>query len=104
MTQQNKTEKIFADGLRFELPSEKAPEFIKGRLSFKAPEFIKFLEAHQSNAGWVNVTLKVGQSGKAYAELDTWKPTPKVEETKKKHEPLIDPMTGIDCNPEDAPF
>jgi len=100
----NMADKIFADGLRFELPSEKAPDFVKGKLSIKIAEFIPFLEKHQSNAGWVNIDLKVGQSGKAYAELDTWKPTPKVEDTEKKHEPLIDPMTGIDCNPEIAPF
>lgn len=100
----NNEEKIFADGLRYELPHDKAPDFVKGRLSIKVPDFISFLEKNQSNAGWCNLDLKVGKSGKGYAELNTWKPTPKTENTEKKHEPLIDPVTGVDCSPEDAPF
>jgi len=101
MTQQNK---IFADGLKFELPHEKAPYFVKGRLSIKVPEFISFLEKNQSNAGWVNIDIKMSQKGNGYGELNTWKPSEVKKEVEQKKEPMIDPETGIDCNPENAPF
>lgn len=68
-------EKIFADGVYFKLPSEKAPGFIKGRLSFKVAEFSAFLSKHESNAGWVNLDIKESKGGKYYVELDTFQPT-----------------------------
>lgn len=105
MTQQNNMEnqeKIFAEGLRYEIP-EKAPEWIKGKLSIKVPDFIKFLEQNQSNAGWVNIDLKVSKGGKAYAELNTWKPTTKsAQEQQSANEPIIDPATGMDVT--EQPF
>jgi hypothetical protein len=70
----DKPEKIFADGLVFKAPRENAPEFVKGSLSFKVEEFKKFLDAHVSNAGWVNVDIKLSQGGKLYCELNTYKP------------------------------
>lgn len=68
-----KPEKIFTEGMIFKLPNEKAPDFIKGSLSFKVTEFIDFLKKHD-NKGWVNIDLKVSTGGKAYAEINTWKP------------------------------
>lgn len=72
-------EKQFVDGLIFKLPSEKSPDFVRGRLSIKTVEFIKYLQEHDNN-GWVNVDLKVSQNGKPYTELNTWKPENKSEE------------------------
>ncbi len=95
---EEKKEKIFAEGIRFEKPKEGSPEFIKGKVSIKVAEIIPFLQKHQSNAGWVNLDLKKSQKGTLYLELNTWKPTPKVEETEKPKEPCIDPETGIDTN------
>ena len=69
-----KKEKIFADGFRFEKPREGSPEFVKGRLSIKAPEAIIFLQKHQNNGGWVNIDLKKSAGGKLYLELNTWQP------------------------------
>ena len=77
MTENNK-EKIWADGFRFEKPREGAPEFVKGRISIKVPEAIAFLNLHQSNAGWVNLDLKKSKEGKLYLELNTFKPSPKI--------------------------
>lgn len=73
-----KKEKIFADGMRFEAPSdalkEKAP-FIKGKISIKVAEFVEFLKKHETVGGWVNIDLKKSQGGKLYLELNDWKPT-----------------------------
>jgi hypothetical protein len=67
-------EKIFADGLIVKQPRENAPEFVMGSLSVKVEEFKHFLDAHVTNAGWVNIDLLVGKSGKPYAALNTYKP------------------------------
>ena len=81
-------EKVFTEGIIFKLPRENAPDFVKGSLSFKVDEAIAWLQRN-SNNGWCNVDLKVGQSGKAYAELNTWKPKDQdqtVSNTKKVFE------------------
>lgn len=65
-------EKIFTDGLLFQLPNPQAPDFVKGKLSIKVEDFTKFMKTHANN-GWVNIDLKVSQGGKSYAELNTWK-------------------------------
>ena len=64
---------IFADGLYFEKPNEKAPEFIKGKISIKVDEFIPFLEKHKNGGGYVNLDLKKAKSGKLYVALNDYK-------------------------------
>ena len=68
----NQTEKVFAQGL-IAKRRDQAPEFVTCSLSVKVDEFKEFLDAHAAN-GWVNLNVKKSQSGKYYAELDTWKP------------------------------
>lgn len=63
------------EGLFFTLPPAEAPDFAKGRLSIKVIDFVKYLEANQNVAGYVNIDLLVSQGGKPYAKLNTWKPT-----------------------------
>lgn len=62
----------FVDGLIFKLPREGAPDFVKGSLSMKREDLIKWLNSKQDE--WINIDLKVGQSGKAFASVNTWKP------------------------------
>ena len=62
----------FPKGLIFKLPREKAPDFIKGSLSIKRAELIEWLNSKSDE--WINLDLKVGQSGKGYAAVNTWKP------------------------------
>ena len=76
---ENKKEKIFADGFRFEKPREGSPDFVKGRISVKVPEAVAFLQQHQNNGGWVNLEIKKSKEGKFYIELDTYEAKPKVE-------------------------
>lgn len=98
-----KQEKVFVDGMRFELPTdiqkEKTP-WIKAKISIKAPEMIAFLEKHQSNAGWVNIDLKKSdKTGKMYLELNSWQPKEKVDTS------VIDPITGLNLTQDDSsPF
>jgi hypothetical protein len=70
-----KKEKVFADGFMFKMKPD-SPEWVVGSLSLKADEAIEFIKKH-TDKGWLNLNVHVGQSGKPYVELDTWKPTPK---------------------------
>jgi hypothetical protein len=63
-------EKIFANGFSFKR-SEKAPDFVIGRLSMKADEAVAFIREHEKN-GWVNVNIKKARTGNFYVELDTY--------------------------------
>lgn len=73
MSEQNKPEPIFVDGLMFRDPKENAPAFIKGRLSANVKKLCEFLQKHDNN-GWVNFDLKQSTKGTMYFQLDTWKP------------------------------
>ena len=66
-------DKIFADGIRFERRPEKAPEWVKGKISFKVDDAIKFLTENKNDRGWVNLDLKQSKDGKLYLELNTFK-------------------------------
>lgn len=70
-----KQEKIFADGFIFKI-NPNSPDFVVGSLSLKAEDAIAFINSH-ADKGWVNLNVKIAQSGKPYVELDTWKPTQK---------------------------
>ena len=72
-----KKEKVFADGFMFKMKPD-SPEWVGGSLSLKADEAIEFIKKH-TDKGWVNLNVHVGQSGKPYVELDTWKPTPRAD-------------------------
>ena len=76
---EEKKEKIFVDGVRFEKPREGAPEFVKGRLSFKVDEAVAFLQKHKTESGWVNADLKKSAGGKLYLELNTFVPRKREE-------------------------
>ena len=62
----------FPDGLIYKLPKEGAPDFVKGSISIKRAELVKWLSGKSDE--WINLDLKVGQSGKSYASVNTWKP------------------------------
>ncbi len=92
----NQTEKIFAQGL-IAKRRENAPEFVTCSLSVKVSEFKAFLDEHQDK-DWVNLNVKKSQSGKYYAELDTWKPSKESAAPKAPEAPKAE---GAD---DDLPF
>ena len=67
------SEKKFVDGL-FTSRRENAPEFVIANLSINTEKFIAWLIENTSAKGFCNIDLKVGKSGKMYAELNEWKP------------------------------
>lgn len=65
---------IFADGIIFSKPMEGAPEFIRGKLSFKVDEVVEFLKKYKPESGWVNCDLCKSKEGKLYLKLNQFKP------------------------------
>lgn len=76
-----KKEPVFVDGMIFQDPNEKAPEWVKFDLVINAEKFADFLKnnfEHLSAKGWLTITAKESKNtGKIYFEVNTWKPTPK---------------------------
>jgi hypothetical protein len=62
----------FIGGLIVKPPHEKAPDFVKAKLSIKREEMIAWLQEQEGE--WVNADVKVSQGGKWYAAVDEWKP------------------------------
>jgi hypothetical protein len=62
----------FIDGLIVKAPHERAPEYVKAKLSIKREELIAWLQAQTGD--WINADVKVSQQGKWYAAVDDWKP------------------------------
>lgn len=106
MTENNQgpTLHVFGQGLMFRRPREGAPDFIKGSLSINIKDFIEFAKTQRSagnisEKGWLNLDLKESIDGtKLYFQVDTWKPTKKVEEKTSEG------VEGETINPDDIPF
>lgn len=69
----------YPTGLFAKKPHEKAPQFIKGKLSVKRDEFINWLQTQETE--WVNFDVKEGQDGKYYVQVDEWKPNNGLSQT-----------------------
>ena len=67
----------FITGLLVKAPHEKAPEYVKARLSIKREELIAWLQSKDGE--WINADVKVSQGGKWYCAVDTWKPKDRQE-------------------------
>jgi hypothetical protein len=65
-------EKEWVDGLIVKAPREGAPDFVKCAISIKRADLGNWLRAKQDE--WINIDVKVGKSGKWYAEVNNWKP------------------------------
>jgi len=63
----------FVDGLFAKAPRANAPEFVKGSISIKREEFMRWVS--QQTDEWINLDVKEGKSGKWYAQVNDWKPS-----------------------------
>lgn len=62
----------FINGLIVKAPNERAPEYVKARISIRREELIAWLQTEQGE--WINADIKVSQGGRWYAAVDDWKP------------------------------
>jgi len=66
------TDSKFINGLIVKAPNEKAPDYVKAKISIKREELIAWLQTEHGE--WINADIKVSQGGKWYAAVDDWKP------------------------------
>lgn len=62
----------FIDGLIVKAPNERAPDYVKCKLSIKRDDLIRWLEGQSGE--WINADVKESRNGKWYAAVDDWKP------------------------------
>ena len=62
----------FIPGLMAKAPHDRAPEYVKAKLSIKRQELLAWLQDQPGD--WINADVKVSQNGKWYVALDDWKP------------------------------
>jgi len=93
----------FIDGLFAKKPHEKAPDFVKAKLSIKREDMLKWL-GEQSDE-WINIDVKEsGKTGKWYAAIDEWKPNNdgNWEGREQAQQAVSEPVPAVDV--EDIPF
>jgi len=99
------SEKVFVDGLMFQLPRENAPDFVKGKIIVHPKKFLEWakLQAeYASPKGWLSIDMLKSQKGGIYFALDTWKPE-KVEKPDRRPDARI--AEGDEhISPDDIPF
>lgn len=98
-------DKIFAEGLHWELPSQGAPDFVKGKLSVRVKDFIEFLKVHVNERGFVNIDIKQSKGGNYYCELNQYRKlaAPQRQDDVDRRSPDIEyPKDDID--PDSIPF
>jgi hypothetical protein len=94
----------FIDGLIVKAPNERAPEYVKARLSIKRAELIAWLQGQTGD--WINADIKVSQNGKWYCAVDNWKPESKPESSaprQRQGAPSRD-ASYADMDSDDVPF
>jgi len=72
----------FVNGLIVKAPHDRAPDFVKCRISIKRKDLGNWLRGRDDD--WINLDVKVSREGKWYAEINDWKPDSKSEEPVKK--------------------
>lgn len=70
----DKKEIIFAEGIYFDKPGEKSPDFIKGKINIDLERLYTWGKAHVNGKGYVRLDLKKSREGKLYLSLNTWEP------------------------------
>ena len=71
MSEDNK----LTEGMYFNEPSERAPDFIKGSISIEPKQFTEWLrKVYNKDEKYVRIDLKISKAGKAYSILSDFKP------------------------------
>jgi len=78
------SEKKYVNGLYIKSPSDRAPDWVMGKLSINVSQFREWMQGHlRDNPGaeWINIemTRQKKDPSKGSAVLDEWKPEQKAE-------------------------
>jgi hypothetical protein len=75
----------FVQGMFFNKPSDKAPDWVVGNISIKADEFVRWLEAQRPNdKGFIKIKVNESKAGKVYCALDDYEPQQQRDEEPKR--------------------
>lgn len=97
------TDTDFINGLIVKAPHERAPEYVKAKLSIKREELIRELQSRDGE--WINLDIKVSQNGKWYAAVDNWKPNSQQGGGQQRQAPQRQaPVTSDAFDDSDIPF
>ena len=72
--------KTFVGGIYPRVRTEKTPDWVIGSFGLNARQLSEWLNENVDlidDDGFINIQMAVGQSGKSYAAVDTWKPEKK---------------------------
>jgi hypothetical protein len=100
----------YINGLIVKAPNERAPEYVKAKLSIKRADLIEWLQGQSGD--WINADVKVSQGGKWYCAVDTWKPNSGQSErpAQRQGRPAPSGQRGdanhrfVDDDPDSIPF
>ena len=68
-------DKKFVDGMYFNEKNEKAPDFVRGGISFHKEQFTKWLQQQEANdKGYIKTDMLLSKQDKIYFKLNDWKP------------------------------
>lgn len=88
------SDKQFAEGIFFNPPHDKAPDFVVGKIAIVKDKFLGWLDQQQTvGKGYVNLQVKRSRDGKMYLEVDTWEPKAEGRRTESQR-----------SNDDDVPF
>lgn len=85
----------YISGLFVFSPHEKAPDFVKARLSLSPDRLAEWLAANKDLAnekGFIPIDILEGKDGRWYAKVNDWKPEEREE------------VPSDEINPDDVPF
>ena len=101
----------FITGLYVNKPNEKAPNFLKVKLSINVNNFTEWLLNNVDEKGYVKIDiLETKDCSKYYAKKDTWIPnkekveTIKLEDVNNQEEVIPDMPEKDEINIDDIPF
>jgi len=99
-------ENKFVDGFFVKAPRAGAPDFVKGSVSLKREEFMRWVSSQEGE--WINLDVKEGKSGKWYAQVNDWKPNGgNMPQMPTFNSPAAAPLPAygeLDSGLEDIPF
>lgn len=84
---------VFPEGIIFRRAPENAPEWIKGKISFKVDEFTKWMKQYKNEDGWVSLDIRKAMKGNLYLALNEYK--------KKDKEPSEPSQTVVEELPQE---
>jgi hypothetical protein len=92
----------FVNGLIAKAPHERAPAYVKAKLSIKREELIEWLESREDE--WINADIKVSQGGKWYVAVDSWRPEQRGSGRSERQAPAQRSSGGASDPTDDIPF